>query len=67
MLTCSFQEFYKDLGRPDMYIKYIYKLVELHVLCNNYTEAGFTLQLHASLMDVNILFQFYPGEIFYLD
>lgn len=51
MCTVRLLEFYKDLGRPDMYIKYIYKLVELHVLCNNYTEAGFTLQLHASLMD----------------
>ena len=48
----TIQEFYKDLGRLDMYIRNIHKLVKLHLLCSNYTEAGFTLLLHASLLEV---------------
>jgi len=36
-----------------MYVKYIHKLVALHVMCNNYTEAGYTLKLHAALLDVS--------------
>lgn len=31
-----------------MYIRYIYKLHDLHVPAGNYTEAAFTLQLHAN-------------------
>lgn len=34
-----------------MYIRYIYKLRELHLQCDNHTEAGFTLLLHADLLD----------------
>ena len=31
-----------------MYTRYIYKLHDLHLPAGNYTEAGFTLQLHAN-------------------
>lgn len=31
-----------------MYIRYIYKLHDLHVPAGNFTEAAFTLQLHAN-------------------
>lgn len=31
-----------------MYTRYIYKLHDLHLPAGNYTEAGFTLKLHAS-------------------
>lgn len=30
-----------------MYIRYIYKLRDLHLPAENYTEAAFTLKLHA--------------------
>lgn len=33
-----------------MYIRYIYKLFDLHRACGNHTEAAFTLQLHAELL-----------------
>ena len=36
-----------------MYVRCVYKLVELHLICNNYTEAGFTLLLHANLLNVS--------------
>ncbi len=31
-----------------MYLRYIYKLHDLHLSADNYTEAALTLQLHAS-------------------
>ncbi|XP_071494855.1 dedicator of cytokinesis protein 1-like [Diadema antillarum] len=39
--------FYKDIDRQDMYTRYLYKLCDLHLECDNYTEAAFTLQLQA--------------------
>ena len=38
-----------------MYIRYIYKLCHLHVACENFTEAGFALLMHAYLLDVSLL------------
>lgn len=32
--------------------RYLYKLHDLHLLCENYTEAAFTLLLHAELLEV---------------
>ncbi len=47
----SFQNFYKsDIDKHDMYIRYIYKLKELHEASGNHTEAAFTLLLHAELL-----------------
>lgn len=47
-LICIFQNFYKnEINRQEMYIRYIYKLHDLHLPAGNYTEAAFTLQLHA--------------------
>lgn len=40
--------------RQEMYLRYVYKLHDLHVQNTptpNYTEAGFTLKLHADLLD----------------
>ena len=34
-----------------MYIRYIYKLSEIHLEASNLTEAGFTLLLHAELLE----------------
>ncbi|XP_013793448.2 dedicator of cytokinesis protein 1-like, partial [Limulus polyphemus] len=43
--------FYKnEINRKDMYIRYIYKLCELHLPAENYTEAAYTLKLHADLL-----------------
>lgn len=33
-----------------MYIRYVNKLCELHLECDNFTEAAFTLQLHSKLL-----------------
>lgn len=33
-----------------MYIRYVNKLCELHLECENWTEAGLTLMLHAKLL-----------------
>ena len=46
-----FQNFYKhETNRQEMYIRYIYKLRDLHLACESYSEAGFTLLLHAELL-----------------
>ena len=49
-----------------MYIRYIYKLHELHLVSGNHTEAAFTLQLHAELLgwtDVELAAEVkYPAE-----
>uniref|UniRef100_A0A8C1PG78 Dedicator of cytokinesis 5 n=1 Tax=Cyprinus carpio TaxID=7962 RepID=A0A8C1PG78_CYPCA len=36
----------------DIYIRYLYKLRDLHLDCENYTEAAYTLLLHAELLEV---------------
>lgn len=33
-----------------MYIRYLNKLFDLHIDCDNYTEAAFTLELHTKLL-----------------
>jgi len=49
--TVRLLEFYQGLKRVDMYTRYIYKLCDLHVASENYTEAGFVLLLHTYLLD----------------
>ena len=45
------QKFYKsEVNRREMYIRYIYKLCDLHLSCGNHTEAAFTLKLHSELL-----------------
>lgn len=34
-----------------MYIRYVNKLCELHLECDNYTEAAYTLKLHSKLLN----------------
>uniref|UniRef100_A0A9J8AED3 Dedicator of cytokinesis 1 n=1 Tax=Cyprinus carpio carpio TaxID=630221 RepID=A0A9J8AED3_CYPCA len=57
MMQCEFHfrrcfqtNFYKEIEREEMYIRYLYKLCDLHKECDNYTEAGYTLLLHAKLL-----------------
>lgn len=38
--------------------RYLYKLRDLHLDCENYTEAAYTLLLHAELLQVFNTFKF---------
>ena len=51
-MTCiaNLLHFYKNrIYKKELYVKYIYKLYDLHVQAENYTEIAFTLLLHADL------------------
>ncbi|XP_059577139.1 dedicator of cytokinesis protein 2 [Alligator mississippiensis] len=48
--TVNLLNFYKEIDRQAMYIRYLYKLKDLHVSYENYTEAAYTLLLHAQLL-----------------
>uniref|UniRef100_A0A8C4XMG4 Dedicator of cytokinesis 2 n=1 Tax=Falco tinnunculus TaxID=100819 RepID=A0A8C4XMG4_FALTI len=48
--TVNLLNFYKDINREEMYIRYLYKLRDLHLDCENYTEAAYTLLLHTWLL-----------------
>ncbi|XP_045614067.1 dedicator of cytokinesis protein 1 isoform X2 [Procambarus clarkii] len=43
-------DFYSEINRKELYLRYVYKLSELHLACDNYTEAGYTLLQHANLL-----------------
>ncbi|OWK50286.1 Dedicator of cytokinesis protein 5 [Lonchura striata] len=47
-MSCT--NFYKEKKREDIYIRYLYKLRDLHTDCENFTEAAYTLLLHAELL-----------------
>lgn len=42
--------------------RYLYKLCDLHKECDNYTEAAYTLLLHARLLKVNSGVWFAEGQ-----
>lgn len=46
----SLLEFYNEISRQDLYVRYLHKLVDIHLDCENYTEAAFVLLLHAKLL-----------------
>ena len=48
--TVNLLNFYNGIGRQEMYIRYLNKLCDLHLECDNFTEAAYTLQLHAELL-----------------
>ncbi|XP_043925470.1 dedicator of cytokinesis protein 2 [Protopterus annectens] len=48
--TVNLLNFYKDINREAMYIRYLYKLRDLHLESDNYTEAAYTLLLHTRLL-----------------
>uniref|UniRef100_A0A8C3KG42 Dedicator of cytokinesis protein 2 n=1 Tax=Calidris pygmaea TaxID=425635 RepID=A0A8C3KG42_9CHAR len=50
--TVNLLNFYKEIDRQAMYIRYLYKLKDLHVSYENYTEGAYTLLLHARLLKV---------------
>lgn len=44
-------EFMKDMGREDIFIRYVHELAEVQAAVRNYTEAGLALQFHADLYE----------------
>ncbi|GAB6025462.1 Dedicator of cytokinesis protein 5 [Chamberlinius hualienensis] len=48
--TVNLMEFFSEIKRQEMYIRYLNKLCDLHVGCHNYTEAAFALKLHTQLL-----------------
>ncbi|XP_078264532.1 dedicator of cytokinesis protein 2-like [Rhinoraja longicauda] len=48
--TVNLLNFYKEIDREEMYIRYLYKLRDLHIGYENFTEAAYTLLLHAKLL-----------------
>ncbi|XP_011184777.2 dedicator of cytokinesis protein 3 isoform X2 [Zeugodacus cucurbitae] len=49
--TVNLLNFYKnEINRKEMYLRYIYKLHDLHLQAENYTEAGYTLKLYANML-----------------
>ncbi|XP_037029968.1 dedicator of cytokinesis protein 1 isoform X7 [Bradysia coprophila] len=51
--TVSLLQFYLEVNRNEMYIRYVNKLCDLHMEFDNYTEAAFTLKLHSNLLKWN--------------
>lgn len=49
----TLQNFYRDIDRQEMYIRYVHKLCDLHLSCSNYTEAAHTLLLYTRLLRVS--------------
>ncbi|XP_008197863.2 dedicator of cytokinesis protein 1 isoform X2 [Tribolium castaneum] len=49
--TVSLLDFYAEINRKEMYIRYLNKLYDLHLECDNYTEAAYTIDLHAKLLN----------------
>ncbi|XP_078522728.1 dedicator of cytokinesis protein 5 [Lissotriton helveticus] len=48
--TVNVLNFFKEKKREDIYIRYLYKLRDLHRDCESYSEAAYTLLLHAELL-----------------
>nr|XP_018917246.1 PREDICTED: dedicator of cytokinesis protein 1 isoform X2 [Bemisia tabaci] len=48
--TVNLLDFYSEINRKEMYIRYVNKLCDLHLECDNYTEAAYTLRLHSKLL-----------------
>uniref|UniRef100_A0A8C2TTT8 Dedicator of cytokinesis 5 n=1 Tax=Coturnix japonica TaxID=93934 RepID=A0A8C2TTT8_COTJA len=54
--TVNVLNFYKEKKREDIYIRYLYKLRDLHTDCENFTEAAYTLLLHLNfLCDLSVV------------
>lgn len=54
-MFCTVQliDFYQKIGENALYINYLYKLYDLHILSGNYVEAALTLKKHANLLKWN--------------
>lgn len=49
--TVNLLEYYSEINRQEMYIRYVYKLCDLHLECDDFTEAAYSLQLHTKLLE----------------
>ncbi|KZV88707.1 cytoplasmic protein [Exidia glandulosa HHB12029] len=49
--TLRLLNFTRQLGKDDIYIKYVHQLVNMHLGSQNYVEAALSLKLHADLHD----------------
>ncbi|KIJ67558.1 hypothetical protein HYDPIDRAFT_127628 [Hydnomerulius pinastri MD-312] len=57
--TLRLMNFIREIGREEMYIKYVHQLVNAHLQSQNYVEAALTLKLHSDLHDWD-LYSFVP-------
>lgn len=57
--TLRLMNFIREIGREEMYIKYVHQLVNAHLQSQNYVEAALTLKLHADLHEWD-LYSFVP-------
>ncbi|CAH1170856.1 unnamed protein product [Phaedon cochleariae] len=49
--TVNLLDFYSEIDKREMYIRYLNKLFDLHLECENFTEAAYTLELHTKLLN----------------
>ena len=49
--TMRLMEYMKDMGREDIFIRYVHELADMQARAGNFTEAGLALQFHAGLYD----------------
>ncbi|KKK13141.1 hypothetical protein P175DRAFT_0165201 [Aspergillus ochraceoroseus IBT 24754] len=49
--TLRLMEYMKDMGREDIFIRYVHELAQVQASAGNSTEAGLALQFHADLYD----------------
>lgn len=49
--TLRLMEYMKDMGREDIFIRYVHELAEAQVAAGYFAEAGLALQFHADLYD----------------
>ncbi|KAL2821341.1 hypothetical protein BDW59DRAFT_164223 [Aspergillus cavernicola] len=49
--TLRLMEYMKDMGREDIFIRYVHELSQGQASAGNFTEAGLALQFHADLYD----------------
>ncbi|KAJ5363994.1 uncharacterized protein N7496_009707 [Penicillium cataractarum] len=47
-------EYMKDMGREDIFIRYVHELADHQAAHDNFTEAGLALQFHADLYDWDV-------------
>ncbi|KAJ5824041.1 hypothetical protein N7447_006381 [Penicillium robsamsonii] len=51
MHALKLMEYMKDMGREDIFIRYVHELAEAQAAAGNFTEAGLALQFHADLYE----------------
>ncbi|GJN92547.1 hypothetical protein Rhopal_005577-T1 [Rhodotorula paludigena] len=52
--TLKLMSFIRGIGRSEIFVRYVQRLVTYHVALGNFVEAGLTLKLHADLHDWNL-------------